>query len=238
MKTRRTLLTIAFVAVAGLAFGGYVLVLENGRRIAVDPLGRDDQIFYGETEARSGFRASCWKGSRRRRRPPMPLGVRERGARGRSGRPESARRRRFPGGQQYRNSRASRGARARVSGASEAGRSPRRKASSSRRRMRPGLRAGRPRRVYYRWAVSPRHRVAGGARISRTRASCTSSKALGNNEDIDFDEVSHPLAPRRAGERVIGRSWPRAEGTLRAHRARFAPRSAMKVTLYQPGSST
>ncbi len=56
MKTRRTLLTIAFVAIAGLAFAEYVLVLENGRRIAVDRYWEEgDQIFYERNGSTFGF---------------------------------------------------------------------------------------------------------------------------------------------------------------------------------------
>ncbi len=57
MKTRRTLLTIALVAVAGLAVGSeYVLVLENGRRIAVERYWEEgDQIFYERNGGTFGF---------------------------------------------------------------------------------------------------------------------------------------------------------------------------------------
>jgi len=57
MKTRWTLAAIAFVAAAGLAFGsGHVLYLTNGRRIVVDRYWEEgEQIFYERNGSTFGF---------------------------------------------------------------------------------------------------------------------------------------------------------------------------------------
>jgi len=57
MKSRRTLAAIAFVAAAGLAFGSAnVLFLKNGRRIVVDRYWEEgEQIFYERNGSTFGF---------------------------------------------------------------------------------------------------------------------------------------------------------------------------------------
>ena len=57
MKTRRTFLVLAFVAAAGLAFGSeHVLFLKNGRRIVVDRYWEEDeQVFYERNGSTFGF---------------------------------------------------------------------------------------------------------------------------------------------------------------------------------------
>lgn len=57
MKTRRTFLVLAFVAAAGLAFGSeHILFLKNGRRIVVDRYWEEDeQVFYERNGSTFGF---------------------------------------------------------------------------------------------------------------------------------------------------------------------------------------
>jgi len=57
MKTRRTFLVLAFVAAAELAFGSeHILFLKNGRRIVVDRYWEEDeQVFYERNGSTFGF---------------------------------------------------------------------------------------------------------------------------------------------------------------------------------------